>query len=74
MPGRTVGHQRVPAFAAPALGDPLALDDEVRNAVVRQVFARREPRLAATDDQRIDFLNRHARAPSLEFLTSQPGG
>jgi hypothetical protein len=55
VPGRPVGNERIPPFRAPALRDPMALDDEMRRTALPQVRAHCEPGLTATDDERIDF-------------------
>ena len=61
MPGRTVGDERVPSFRAPALGNPMPFDDEMRHAAFAQVLAHRQPGLTAAYDERLDLFNRHAR-------------
>ena len=57
MPGRPVGHQRVPAPRAPGLGDALALQHQVLYAKLAQVFAGRDAGLPGTDHERVDGLN-----------------
>ena len=59
MPGRSVGDQGVPPLRAPALGDAVPLQDEVRHAAVAQVLAHRQAGLASTDDEYVDLVARH---------------
>ena len=51
--------EAVPA-AAPGLSDPAALEDDVLDAGLRQLTARREPRLAGADDDDGDLALAHA--------------
>ncbi|GLY69690.1 hypothetical protein Atai01_63090 [Amycolatopsis taiwanensis] len=61
MPGRSVRDEGIPPLRAPALGDPLALEHEVRYAAVAEVLAHRDAGLATADDDDLDFLLvRHA--------------
>ncbi len=60
VPGGTVGDEGVPAHGAPALGDPVALEHEVRYAVVTQVLAHRHTGLAGADDEDLDLFVGHA--------------
>src|SRR6202035_180042 len=39
MPGRTIGHQRVPSLRAPAFRDTVPLEDDVRHAACGQMLA-----------------------------------
>ena len=61
MPGRTVGDQGVPSFRAPALGDAVPLQNEVRHAAGAQVLAHGQAGLPAADHQRLYLFNRHLR-------------
>src|SRR6266446_3060836 len=60
MPSRTVGDKRVPSFRAPALGNPMSFDDEMRHSAFAQVLAHRQPGLAATYDKSLDLFSRCA--------------
>ncbi|MNP42783.1 hypothetical protein D3C76_1365700 [compost metagenome] len=64
MPGRTIGHQRIPAAGAPALGDTVALQHQVRHAELAQVFTHGYAGLAGADNQGIYycFFNGHLLA------------
>ena len=56
--------QRVPALA-PGVADPLVrVEDHERPALLREVVAGGEPRLAAADDHRLERCSRSARRPS----------
>ncbi|MNJ76780.1 hypothetical protein D3C77_741350 [compost metagenome] len=57
MPGGAVGHQRVPAFGAPAFGDALAFQHDVVNAHRAQVLTHRDAGLAGADHQGIGFFH-----------------
>ncbi|KAG1246787.1 hypothetical protein G6F65_020503 [Rhizopus arrhizus] len=57
VPGGAVGHQRVPAFGAPAFGDPLAFEHDMRNPHGAEVLAHCDAGLAGADHQRIGFFN-----------------
>jgi hypothetical protein len=57
MPCGAVGDQRIPSFRAPALGDPIALDDQMTRSVFAQMFAHRQAGLTATDDERLHFFD-----------------
>jgi hypothetical protein len=59
VPRGTVRHQRVPSFRAPALSDPVSLENEVRHAVHAQMFAHGDAGLPAAHDKCIYLLNRH---------------
>ena len=62
QPHRPVGKlefQPVPAFAAPAFGDPMALEHDVRKSALFQPVAHHEASLAAADHQRLDLFIRH---------------
>jgi hypothetical protein len=64
--------QSVPTLAAPALGDPAALDHEMRQPALPEVVAHRKPRLTAADHQRLDaFSRRHGAAPSYLFCRAR---
>ena len=70
MPGRAVGDEAVPSLRAPALGDPAALEDEVRDAPRAQVLAHGDARLASADNEHVDFFNRHFFSPSWAAIAS----
>ena len=57
MPSWTVGHQRVPSFGAPALGDTLSLEHKMRHAALAQMLAHRQPCLASADNKRVYLFN-----------------
>ena len=57
VPCRTVGNERVPAFAPPTLRDPVPLDNEVANTVFAQMLAHCQAGLATADDERVDDFN-----------------
>jgi hypothetical protein len=57
VPGRTVGHQRVPSFRAPAFGNSATLQDEVRHAAVAEVLAHGQTGLAAANNEGLYFFN-----------------
>ncbi|MCY1214686.1 hypothetical protein D9M72_265110 [compost metagenome] len=61
VPGRAVGHQRVPAPGAPCLGNTVALQDEVRHPESAQVLTHRHASLAGADNECVDrhFSNCH---------------
>src|SRR5262245_516632 len=66
QPHRPVGKletQAVPAFAAPALGDAVTLQHEMRKAALFQPVTHGEPGLAAADDERLDAFSRHGAPP-----------
>ena len=77
QPHRPVGKlefQPVPAFAAPALGDPVALEHEVRKPALLQPVAHHEASLAAADHQRFDFFIRHVSGPCGAWRVLPPRG
>ena len=55
MPDGSVRDQRVPALRAPALGDAVPLQDEVRHAALAQVLAHRHAGLTSADDEDLDL-------------------
>jgi len=57
VPGGTVGDQRIPSRRAPAFGDTVALEDEVRHAALSEMFAYRDPGLPAADHEGLDFFD-----------------
>ena len=57
MPGRTIGNQGVPSFRAPAFGNSVPLQHEVRHAAVTQVLAHGQTGLAAADNERLYFFS-----------------
>ncbi len=59
VPGRTVGHERIPAPGPPGFGDPVLLQNQMGNAVFSKVFAQSDPGLATADNQRVNRLNGH---------------
>ena len=67
MPGRTIGNQRVPSFRAPAFGNSVPLQNEVRHAPFAQVLAHGQAGLAAANNERIYFFNCHFRVPFSQF-------
>ena len=52
-PVRREQPERIPALAPPALGDPPALEHDVRDAARREAVAHRQAGLAGADDQDI---------------------
>ena len=66
--------QPVPAFAAPAFGDPLALQHEVRKPALLQPVAHHEPGLAAADHERLDLFIRHVAGPCGVWRALPPRG
>ena len=64
MPGRAVGDQRVPSLGAPALGDAVPLEHEMRNARLAEMLAHGDARLSGTHHERIDHFRRHPCSPS----------
>ena len=52
-PGGTIGDKRVPSFRAPALGNSVALDDEMRLSAFAQVLAHRQACLTAAHNERL---------------------
>ena len=63
MPGRPVGHQRIPAFRTPAFRDPVPLEDNVFDPMALQMRTHRKARLASAHDEGIDCLSCHAPQP-----------
>lgn len=55
VPGRPVGHQRVPASSAPCLGNPATLEDQVRDAQFAQMLTHGDASLTCANHERIDF-------------------
>src|SRR5258708_11616526 len=53
-PVRELEGERIPAFAAPTLGDAPALEDDVLTPELTEVVAHRQPGLASPDDHRLD--------------------
>jgi hypothetical protein len=75
MPGRTIGNQGIPSFRAPAFGNPVPLQNEVRHAAVAQVLAHGQTGLPTANDERVYFFNRHLLACfqlSVNFSASHP--
>lgn len=64
VPGRAVGHQRIPAPGAPGFGDTVAFQHQVRHAQAAQVFAHGHAGLAGAHYKRIDccFMGCHVCA------------
>ena len=61
MPGRTVGHQRIPSFRAPAFCDTISLQHDMANAIGTQMFACGDTGLSCTNDKHFcsfDILHR----------------
>ena len=73
MPGRAVGNQGVPPLRTPALGNPTAFENEMRHPAFAQMLAHSHPRLPATDDKRVNSLNRHAHSFSDHSTASAVG-
>ncbi len=66
QPHRPVGKlefQAVPTFAAPAFGDPLPLQHQMRQPALLQAVAHHEAGLAAADHQRLYLFIRHGSGP-----------
>ncbi|MNZ86929.1 hypothetical protein D3C78_1057730 [compost metagenome] len=61
VPGRAVGHQRIPAPRTPGFGDAVALKNQVRDAQSAQVFTHGHAGLTGADDKGIyvSFFNCH---------------
>jgi hypothetical protein len=57
MPSRTVGGERVPPLGTPSFGNSVPLDNEMRLPVLDQMLAHRQPGLAPSNDERLDFLD-----------------
>ncbi|CDX30149.1 hypothetical protein MPLSOD_120258 [Mesorhizobium sp. SOD10] len=64
MPGRAVGDEGVPALRTPALGDPAALENEMRHPAFAKMLAHGHPGLATADNERVYLLNRHIHVSS----------
>ena len=54
VPCGTIGNQRIPPCRAPALGDTIAFEDEMRHAELAQMLAHRDAGLTGADHERID--------------------
>ncbi len=79
VPGRPVGDQRVPAVRAPAFGDPVALEHDMRDARPAQMLAHGDAGLAGPHDDDLGLLDRHVPTPPRRFPTigqirAQPKG
>ena len=61
VPGRTIRDHGVPSFRAPAFGNSVPLQNEVRHAAVAQVLAHGQAGLAAANDERFYFFRWHLR-------------
>ena len=59
VPGRAIGHQRIPAPRSPMFGQACAFDHQVRSATPGQVRAGGDARLSAADDQRFNVFAVH---------------
>ena len=59
--------QTIPAFAAPAFGDPVPLQHEMRTAALLEPMAHHQPGLAAADDEGLDMFSRHGDDPGEVF-------
>src|SRR4029450_10324407 len=57
VPCRAVRDQRVPSFRAPAFGDPMPLDHDMRPARLAQMLPHGQPRLASAHDKRVYLFN-----------------
>ncbi len=73
-PVRKLEFQPVPALAAPAFGDPVALEHQVRKPALLQPVAHHEASLAAADHERLDFLIRHVAGPCGVWRALPPRG
>ncbi len=65
VPGGAIGHQRVPPLRAPALGDAVAPEYEVRDPEPAPVFAHGHAGLAGAHDERVErrgFASRRGHA------------
>ena len=60
VPGGAVRHKGIPARRAPAFGDPVAFQHQMRDTGLRQVLAHREPRLPGADHKRVCRFHRHS--------------
>ena len=77
QPHRPVGKlefQPVPAFAAPALGDPLPLEHEMRKPALLEPMAHHQASLAAADHERLDLFIRHVAGPCGAWRVLPPRG
>ena len=62
VPGRTVSHQRIPSFRAPAFRDTVSLQHDMANAIGTQMFACGDTGLSCTNDKHfcsLDLLHRY---------------
>ena len=57
VPGGTIGNEGSPSFRAPTLGDPVQLEDEMRDAAPAEMLAYGHPGLTSTNNERIYFFN-----------------
>ena len=55
VPGRAIGHQRIPAAGAPAFGDAVTFQHQMRHTQFAQVLAHGHTRLTGAHNQRICF-------------------
>ena len=55
--GRSVRHQRVPAFRPPAFRDAVALEHQVVDATVAKMLAHGDTGLAGANNERVYFFN-----------------
>ncbi|MCY1409681.1 hypothetical protein D9M71_250370 [compost metagenome] len=64
VPGRAVGHQRIPTAGAPGFGDTVFLQDQVRHTEPAQVFTHGHAGLTGADNKRVYlyFFHCHVRA------------
>ena len=74
VPGRAVGHQRIPAPAAPGLGNTLFLQHQVGNIQPGQMLAHGDARLPRADHQGIDlgYLFSHFSILQAQLPTRSP--
>jgi hypothetical protein len=63
MPDRSVGHQRIPAPAAPGFGSAVFLQHQMRHPGPAKMFTHGDAGLSAPDDQRISLFHGHVRLP-----------
>ena len=65
MPGRAIGHQRIPAFRSPAFGNAVPFKNKVRDPVAAQMLAHRDSGLPGAHDQHLGPFDCHTSSPCL---------
>ena len=73
VPGRAIGHQRIPAARAPCFGNTVFFKDEVFDAVIAEMFAHGDSGLAASDHKGVYFFNRHVLHPFSQVHSGRAG-